>query len=52
MTSDQSSDEHMETRSEVKQRYMTSSQSEVSDPDLWVLSHYGEDSKSESSTND
>ena len=52
MTSDQSSDEHMETRSEVKQRYMVSSQSEVSDPDLWVLLHYGEDSESESRTND
>ena len=52
MTSDQSSDEHMETRSEVKQRYMASSQSEVSDPDLWVLLHYGENSESESRTND
>ena len=52
MTSDQSSDEHMETRSEIKQRYMASSQSEVSDPDLWVLLHFGGDSESESRTND
>ena len=40
-----SSDEHMETGSEVRRRYPTSSQSEVSGPDLWVLLNYGEDSE-------
>lgn len=48
--SSQSSDEHMETGSEVRRRYLTISQSEVSGPDLWVLLNYGEDSESEEKT--
>lgn len=50
--SNQSSDEHMETGSEVRRRCPTSSQSEVSGPDLWVLLNYGEDSESEEKNND
>ena len=50
--SSQSSDEHMETGSEVRRRYLTISQSEVSGPDLWVLLNYGEDSESEEKNND
>ena len=48
--SDESSDEAMETRSEMERRYMDSEQCEVSDPHLWALLQYGEGSESEEST--
>jgi hypothetical protein len=36
------SDEHMETESEVNRRYYSSTQDQVSDPDLWAHLHYAE----------
>eukprot|EP00435_Cladocopium_sp_Y103_P055474 s1782_g18.t1 len=33
---------HVETMAEQRTRYMNSEQCEVSDPDLWMLLHYGE----------
>ena len=47
---DESSDEAMETRSQMERRYMDSEQCEVSEPDLWVLLQYGEGSEREEST--
>ena len=39
---EESSDEHMETESEVNRRYYSSTQDQVSDPDLWAHLHYAE----------
>lgn len=41
----------METGSQARRRYLQSSQSEVSDPDLWLL-HCGEGGESENAEED
>jgi len=41
----------METGSQARRRYLQSSQSEVSDPDLWFL-HCGEGGESEDAEED
>eukprot|EP00435_Cladocopium_sp_Y103_P056057 s286_g18.t1 len=46
--SEDSSDGHIKTPAEQRARYMNSEQCEVSDPELWVLLHYGEGVESES----
>ena len=39
---EEDSDERMETESEVNRRYYSSTQDQVSDPDLWAHLHYTE----------
>eukprot|EP00435_Cladocopium_sp_Y103_P005123 s485_g1.t1 len=41
-----------ETRLEMRRRYMSCSQSEVSGPDLWAVLHYGEGEESKVSADE
>ena len=42
---DASDSSHVETASEVRVRYLDADQSEVSDPELWLLLKYREESE-------
>ena len=42
---DASDSSHVETASEVRVRYLDADQSEVSDPELWLLLQYREESE-------
>ena len=44
---DASDSSHVETASEVRVRYLDADQSEVSDPELWLLLNYREESEEE-----
>eukprot|EP00435_Cladocopium_sp_Y103_P026354 s3208_g6.t1 len=44
----ESDEGHVETMAEQRTRYLNSEQCPVSDPELWVLLHYGEEAESES----
>ena len=47
-----SSSEADESRSQVERRYMQSTQSEVSDPDLWAVLHHRENPEEQNAMED
>ena len=44
---DASDSSHVETASEVRLRYLNADESEVSDPERWLLLNYGEETEEE-----